>query len=310
MFTELRSKQIPRRKPWWHRTFPVGIEAMVRYSQILDYLFAEEVEDYTTCPVGKIHPRHLEHDASFFMSPEFNELKTRFLARIISYVVTVNNLDGVLEASYCKFLNDSVCGYRDIQTAGYYKKRGYEAIIRFEKPLTLESIKRFNLATHWVNQGFVVILCAYLEYCGVYTPHINKDIDAWYEIDILRRLRNWFAHTSGFYKPNDSEQQKTYKCIIEHFKLKQGDYRESACLFPIPIDAVLGLLVEGCKRHVVELYGRKTDPSLDTLLILIVKLTYESVASISLQIASLVSVTGPSEPQFHEASIYHFVGYI
>ena len=163
-----------------------------------------------------------------------------------------------LVRSMTPFLTDNACGYKDIETAGYYKKSGYKASIRFEKPLTLELIKRFNLATHWVNQGFVVILFAYLDYCGVYDPDIYQDIDGWYEINLLRWLRRWFAHTSGFYKPNDSEQRKTYERIIDHFNLKEDDYPESAGLFPIPINDVLEPLVEGCKRYVRGLSDRNT----------------------------------------------------
>lgn len=77
----------------------------------------------------------------------------------------------------------------------------------------------------------------------------------------MRWLRKWFAHTSGYYNPNDGEQRETYERIINRFNLDRRDYPESDRLFPIPVDHVLEQLVEGCKRYVVALYNRQTQNS-------------------------------------------------
>jgi len=166
-----------------------------------------------------------------------------------------NNL--LLIRSVSPYLTDSMAGRRDSPTAPYYKSRGYGATVLFEQALTRERIRAINVATHWVNQGFVVRLYAFLDYCSVF-ERIYHDIGGHDEVDILRWLRRWFAHTSGYYNPNDCEQKETYERIIKHFNLDRRQYPESDCLFPIPIDRVLAPLVEGCKRYVVALCSRQT----------------------------------------------------
>lgn len=163
----------------------------------------------------------------------------------------------LLIRSVSPYLKDFMAGRRDSPTAPYYTNRGYVATVWFDEPLTTEKISAINRATHWVNQGFVVRLFAFLDYCGIYGT-IDQGIDGHDEIDILRRLRNWFAHTSGDYDPRDSEQRKTYERIINHFNLDPKSYPEADNLFPIPINQVLAPLVEGCKRYVVAGYNRQT----------------------------------------------------
>ena len=101
--------------------------------------------------------------------------------------------------SLSPYLSDNLVGTTAIRTGTYYIHRGYEATLRFDEPLTQERIRQLDLATHWVNQGFVIRLYAFLNYCGVCGDgvKINQKLNGWGELDILRRLRNYFAHTSG-----------------------------------------------------------------------------------------------------------------
>jgi hypothetical protein len=163
----------------------------------------------------------------------------------------------LLIRSVSPYVKDFMTGRKDSPTAPYYKNRGYGARVCFDEALTLERIEAINLATHWVNQGFVVWLYAFLEYCRVY-KRIYHDIDGHDDIDILRWLRKWFVHTPGCYNPNDSEQKDTYESILKHFNLDRRDHPESDRLFPIPIDRVLEPLVDGCKKYVVGLHNRQT----------------------------------------------------
>lgn len=184
----------------------------------------------------------------------------RFTAEEIIETIEQHWQNLLLIRSVSPYLKDFMVNRRDSPTAPYYKNRGYSATVWFDDPLTPEKIKVINLATHWVNQGFVVRLYAFLEYCGVYKK-IFYELDGHDEIDILRWLRKWFAHTSGYYDPNDDKRRKTYERVIDHFKLNREHYSEDERLFPIPIDAVLGPLVEGCKRYVIALHDRQEQNS-------------------------------------------------
>ena len=159
----------------------------------------------------------------------------------------------LLARSVSPYLKNFMSGYQESPTAPYYKNRGYDAVVRFSQPLTIEKIKAINFAGHWINQGFVVRLSAYLEYCRVYGQDISIrfDLPGSDEIDILRRLRNNFAHTSGYYNPEEPEQKKLYERIIVHFKLDENNFPEQDRLFPIPIDEVLDPLVKGCRNYVI-----------------------------------------------------------
>lgn len=181
----------------------------------------------------------------------------RFTAQEIIEQIEQNWQNLLLVRSVSPYLKDYMAGRRDSPTAPYYRNRGYGAMVWFDEPLTREKIEAINLATHWVNQGFVVRLYAFLEYCGIY-KEIYHDLDGHDEIDILRWLRNWFAHTSGYYDPTDDQRRETYERIVSHFNLDRQSCPESNRLFPIPIDYVLEPLIEGCKRYVVALYSRQT----------------------------------------------------
>lgn len=153
--------------------------------------------------------------------------------------------------SISPYMKNFMVGRQESPTAPYYKNKGYNAVVKFSQPLTIEDIRAINFAGHWINQGFVVRLSAYLEYCRVFGNSINirSDLPGSDEIDILRRLRNEFAHTSGYYNPGNADQKKLYERIIAHFKLDRNGFPEQDRLFPIPIDEVLDPLVNGCRNY-------------------------------------------------------------
>ena len=108
--------------------------------------------------------------------------------------------------SLSPYLKDNLVGARKIRTGTYYTHKEYKATLLFDEPLTQARIRRLNLATYWVAQGFIMRLHALLNYCCVCGDNvkINQKLKGWEEIDILRRLRNCFAHTDGFYDPSNN----------------------------------------------------------------------------------------------------------
>ena len=79
---------------------------------------------------------------------------------------------------------------------------------------------------------------------------IDQSIDGWEEVDLVRRLRNQFAHSSGKYDPNDPEEKKLYERIVTFFKVSLAKDSSEATEFPLPIDVVLEPITEGCKKYI------------------------------------------------------------
>lgn len=154
-------------------------------------------------------------------------------------------------------MKENLIGARNCRTAPFYQHHGFDITFTFAAPLTAERIDEINEIGHWINQNYVVRLCALLESYGVIskTEPINTELDGHEEVDILRRLRNEFAHTAGWYDPTDPEERRLRDRIIEHFSLNAENHPELRGKFPIPIDEVLVPLTEGCKRYVQKLFS-------------------------------------------------------
>lgn len=80
--------------------FPMGLGAVIGGIKVLDYLYIEEKEDYERSDYTKIR---LPADISDFEI--FQSLKTRFISRITSYIITICTIDGILRRSYTHFLS-------------------------------------------------------------------------------------------------------------------------------------------------------------------------------------------------------------
>ena len=123
----------------------------------------------------------------------------------------------------------------------FYQMHGFRIELRFEKPLTDEQINVMNNIGRWVNQSFIIRLCALLESYHIIPPkghgHINKQFDGHEAIDIIRRLRDVFAHTSGRYNPNKRRENKLYRRIIESYSINAED-PSTASEFSVPIDTL------------------------------------------------------------------------
>jgi hypothetical protein len=152
----------------------------------------------------------------------------------------------------------SPVGKVTFSTAPFYQRRGHNLEFHFAEPLTEDDVRRIREIGHWINQNYVVRLCALLESHGVVPKEgkgkICKELPGHEEIDILRRLRNEFAHSSGRYDATDPEARKLYERIVDHFRI-QTDDPSSAKDYPIPIDTVLVPLTQACKRYVVAVKG-------------------------------------------------------
>ena len=152
-------------------------------------------------------------------------------------------------------MQENMIGAKDCHTAPYYQNLGFNITFSFAEPLTAESVAEIDEIGHWINQNFVVRLCALLEFYKVIGPEdsgikINHQLDGHDEVDITRRLRNEFAHTAGEYDPADPKARELYERIVNKFSLGTESNPEIGGKFPIPIDKVLIPLAEGCKHYI------------------------------------------------------------
>ena len=153
-------------------------------------------------------------------------------------------------------IENEMVGQTQFSTAPFYQNMGLNIVFTLSSPITAEKIQEINEIGRWVNQSFIVRLCALLESYHIISKNenerINQSIDGHDDVDILRRLRNILAHTSGRYNSNDLEERKLYKRIIEKYSVKIED-GETAEEFPLHIHTLLLPLAEGCKRYVIGL---------------------------------------------------------
>ena len=144
----------------------------------------------------------------------------------------------------------NLIGTRKAYTAPYYRQFGFDVTFDFGVGLTSDDIAKINSVGHYINQNFLVRLYALLESFHIVSNVIKLDrsITTWEDMDILRRLRDKFAHTSGKYDPNDKDQKKLCDRITDHFKLENTDPPD----FPLDIDKVLEPMVVACNAYVRE----------------------------------------------------------
>lgn len=78
----------------------MGLGAVIGGIKVLDHLYIEEKDDYERSEYTKIR---LPADISAFET--LQNLKTRFMSRITSYIITICTIDSILKRSYTHFLS-------------------------------------------------------------------------------------------------------------------------------------------------------------------------------------------------------------
>ncbi len=143
-------------------------------------------------------------------------------------------------------------GQTVIQLPEFFQKSGLNFELRFNSALTEESRKENNDIGHFINQNFVLRLYAilnYYEFLGE-SASLNKDSPGFIEVEIVRRLRNIYAHSLGRYNEQDSGHRKLRDVLFDRFNVDAKEYLE----FPLNINRVLTPLIVGCKEYIKHNY--------------------------------------------------------
>ena len=148
-------------------------------------------------------------------------------------------------------------GQMTIRTAPYYIQQGFDISFQFNQPLSEQSIFKINQISHWLNQNFVIRLCAVLEYYGIISnsKKIDFELEGAGHVNILRRLRNCFVHSSGKYNSEDKDHRKTLELIRNKLKISIDEPTNG--VWPIMIDKVLRPLHSGCITYSLHIMSGK-----------------------------------------------------
>lgn len=169
------------------------------------------------------------------------------------------NLDELLEAldtlwnsfnncrAHFPYIPEDAVGIKSANTAPYYVAQGFNISFVFSEGLSKEGIVKINQIGHWINQNFIIRLCALLESYQILSNSIKIDfnLDGAKHINIVRRLRNYFAYSSGRFNSENNNHNETIDLIRDHIGISIDNRAE----WPLSINAVLRPLYEGCVNY-------------------------------------------------------------
>lgn len=149
--------------------------------------------------------------------------------------------------SFLPYINSNLVG--QMPSLQFNISNNVKSKINFKEPLDDDFIALNNHAGHFLNQNFLIRLYDLLDHHQIVSSKekIINTLPGSDEIDILRRLRRLFSHTSGKYDKDDPEKDTLAKRIIHHFKLQVVELND----FPISIDTVIAPIVIKTKEYAV-----------------------------------------------------------
>jgi hypothetical protein len=121
-------------------------------------------------------------------------------------------------------LEQELVGQQEFESPDYYKRLGFKASFEVPEGISQEFVDGFFEVGHWINENFLLRLWAVLESRKSVgnTIKIDKTLDGWENVELLRRLRNKVGHGSGEYDPDDPDKQMLWEMIVWHYKLQPG----------------------------------------------------------------------------------------
>lgn len=149
-------------------------------------------------------------------------------------------------------IDESQIGQTVIQVPEFFQKSGINDELRFNSAITEESRRKNNDIGHFINQNFVLRLYSILNYYEFLGEGVslNKESPGFSEVDIVRRLRNIYAHSLGRYNEEDHGHRRLRDVLFSRFNVDAREYQE----FPLNINRVLTPLISGCKEYIKHNY--------------------------------------------------------
>ena len=149
-----------------------------------------------------------------------------------------------------------VIGAEVLETGAYYRVRGHNVEFHYPGGVTEDIRKREGVATQWLNESYIVRMISLLNYYRVLEPNIDTDLVGAEDVNLSRRLRGIFCHTSGRYDKDDREEKKLFTRLVAQYGLS-GEDPTVKSEFPLPIDTILEVMTEGCVRYIEAVAEKK-----------------------------------------------------
>ena len=154
--------------------------------------------------------------------------------------------------SHFPLIPENYIGHKMIPMSPFYMRGGHKVEIRFDCAINKKMYLEIISTAHWINQNFIVRLYATLESFQIISNDkkikIDFDLDGATHVDMVRRLRNRIAHSSGQF---DSKNKKDCKTLEVMNDILVRNYKPGGRTnWPLSIDFVLTPLRDGCIRYV------------------------------------------------------------
>jgi len=134
---------------------------------------------------------------------------------------------------------------------------GVQQFTEYDKPITKEFQERQNSIGHYLNQNFCIRLLAVLNSHHVVgdkkEESIDQNLPGWEDLEILRRLRHRFAHSSGKYDSRDSDDKKLMQALM----LKYEPCPKEPPDFPINQDKVIYPITKAVLQYAEAKFSRQ-----------------------------------------------------
>lgn len=148
----------------------------------------------------------------------------------------------------CPHTKKSAVGKSGYCAPRWYAERGANCSVHLPAPLTDKDIPELNDIGNFVNRSFVIWMAAILESFDVvrYGEEPDRQKPGGEHAQLVKWLRNRFAHGQWRLNPNDKRHSETLKLLKKLFPGVAPTDNE----FPIPIDTVLEPLKNGVLEYI------------------------------------------------------------
>ena len=126
----------------------------------------------------------------------------------------------------------------------------FNLTMKFEKPIDIKTVEEVNELSHFMNQNVIIRIYALLDYYQIVNEQnkIKKHLEGWRHVDLLRRLRTQFAHTSGRYNEENPVEKRLYDTLIKTYNLESDLWNKEE--YPLLKNKVIKNMIKGIKKYI------------------------------------------------------------
>ncbi len=151
-----------------------------------------------------------------------------------------------------RYISEEDIGSKELSSKVIMIKNSYSSLLKFDKEIDSDTRSEINGMGHFLNQNILIRLYALIEYYGFTKPIDNKK-EGYRDVEILKKLRDKFAHSRGKYNSTKNKDVKLLMELIDRFGINKMDLVEGE--FPLPKDKVINTIFNSCKLYVRGFYG-------------------------------------------------------